>query len=128
MIMLDTHVWVYLISEDQKQLSPKALRAIKHADSLLISAITSWEAALLIKKGRLQVTLEMERWINYGLKYPKLKVIDINPEILIKSVMLDGLHPDPANRIIVATSLLHNSPLITNDKRLLEWEGVETIW
>ena len=128
MIMLDTHVWVYLISEEKSQLSPRAKKAIEDANSLLISAITCWEVALLIKKGRLKITMDTKRWINNGLKYPKLKVIDINSQILIQSVMLEGVHPDPADRIILATCLLNNLPLVTKDKKLLDWEGVETIW
>lgn len=128
MIMLDTHVWIYLISEDKGQISPKALEAIVDDHNLLISAMSCWEAALLIKRGRLNVAMEVGRWISNGLKYPNLKVIDVNPQILIKSVVIEGLHPDPADRIIAATCLLNNATLVTRDKRLHDWGGVRTIW
>mgnify|MGYP005725678515 CR=1 FL=1 len=128
MIALDTHVWVYLISDDKKQLSQNAIRKIDDASNLAISAISCWEAALLFKKGRLKVKLNFERWIQNGLKYPKLKVVDPAPQILIKSVLLDGLHPDPADRIIAATCLLNQLPLITKDQQLHKWNGIETIW
>jgi PIN domain nuclease of toxin-antitoxin system len=39
----------------------------------------------------------------------------------ILSVQLEGLHPDPADRFIVATAIAHGATLMTADAKLLRW-------
>jgi PIN domain nuclease of toxin-antitoxin system len=38
------------------------------------------------------------------------------------------LHDDPADRIIVATSLVLGLALVTKDRRLLDYEHAKTLW
>lgn len=40
----------------------------------------------------------------------------------------EGLHGDPADRLIVATARQHGVPLVTKDTALRAFAGVETIW
>jgi len=128
MIMLDTHIWIYLVSGKSDKIPEKAKNAISKSQTLLLSAISCWEVALLAKKKRLILTMKTERWINNALNYPKLKVLDLTPGILVKSVLLDEFHPDPADRMIVAVCHLNSIPLITADRKIQQWAGIETIW
>src|SRR5206468_2160865 len=57
MILLDTHVLVWAVAESRR-LSRAAAAAIRKArgeDGLAISAITLWELAALVARGRIQV-------------------------------------------------------------------------
>lgn len=128
MILLDTHIWIYLVSGQLEKLSEKASKEINKSQNLALCAISCWEAALLVKKKRLKLNMDTEIWIINALNYPNLSVFDLTPDILVKSVMLEKLHPDPADRMIATTCLLNSLPLITADKKLHQWGKIKTIW
>jgi len=39
-----------------------------------------------------------------------------------------GFHKDPADQIIVATALVHQLHLISDDARIRKWGGVPLLW
>ena len=48
--------------------------------------------------------------------------IPVDGEIGIRANALQDFHPDPADRIIVATAL-NGRRLVTADERILDWSG-----
>lgn len=126
-VMIDTHVWVFYVTGMKDQISSSALSALKKARILHISAISCWEVALLVKKRRLGID-NVEQWLQDAIRYPGIELLGLSPEILIHSVFLEGLHPDPADRMIVATCELESLPLVTADRRIRNWDKIETIW
>ena len=131
MILLDTHAWIWFISNPE-YLSKRADKAVKGAvkdKSILISSISAWELALLVKKKRLKLTLEVTDWIAKSESLPFIQFLPVTNSIAVKSVNLPlPLHPDPADRIIIATALSVGAPLVTSDKKLLSYSPVKTIW
>ena len=131
MIVLDTHTWIWFISKPEV-LSKRAKKAVSAAvkeKSVLISSISAWEVALLVIKKRLTLSLDVTDWIAKSEGLPFIQFIEISNAIAIKSVNLpQPLHPDPADRIIIATALSVGVPLVTKDKKLLNYPHVETIW
>lgn len=131
MIVLDTHVWIWFISNPEN-LSKKAEKAISTAvkdKSVLISSISSWELAFLVQKKRLKLTLEITDWIAKSEGLPFIRFVPVTNSIAVKSVNLPTpFHPDPADRIIIATALSVGAPLVTKDKKLLEYSSIKTIW
>ncbi|MCK5094899.1 MAG: PIN domain-containing protein, partial [Spirochaetes bacterium] len=58
-----------------------------------------------------------------------IQVDPITPEIARMSVEFDdSVNSDPADRIIAATSLIENAPLVTADKNLINAKAINTIW
>ena len=131
MILLDTHAWIWFISNPEK-LSAKAEKAIKKArqeNDILISSISAWEVALLVSKKRLELTLDVSEWISSSEKLPFIHFIPIDNGIAVRSVYLpQPLYKDPADRIIVATSLKYGAPIITMDEKILGFPHVQSIW
>ncbi|MBI2267423.1 MAG: type II toxin-antitoxin system VapC family toxin [Armatimonadetes bacterium] len=131
MILLDTHVWVWWIG-DPERLSKKALTAIENAISLhaaYVSSISAWEVAVLAKKGRLQLTVEVRDWIGLAESLPSFRFVPVDNRIAVNSVFLKGeVHDDPADRIIIATALALGASLVTKDKRIRGCRWVDTIW
>ena len=131
MIMLDTHTWIWFISKPEV-LSKRAKKAVSAAvkeKSVLISSISAWEVALLVIKKRLTLSLDVTDWIAKSEGLPFIQFIEISNSIAVKSVNLpQPLHPDPADRIIIATALSAGVPLVTKDKKLLNYPHVKTIW
>ena len=131
MIVLDTHTWIWFISKPEV-LSKRAKKAVSAAvkeKSVLISSISAWEVALLVIKKRFTLSLDVNDWIAKSEGLPFIQFIEISNAIAIKSVNLpQPLHPDPADRIIIATALSAGVPLVTKDKKLLNYPHVKTIW
>ena len=53
---------------------------------------------------------------------------DITPKIAEISTYLTDLKGDPADRIIAATSIVENAPLITADEAIRNSKYVKTVW
>ncbi len=131
MIVLDTHVWVWFISNPEL-LSKRAEKAINKAvqkENLLISSISAWELALLVKENRLSLALDVADWIAKSESLPFIQFVPVTNSIAVKSVNLpDPFHPDPADRIIIATALSHGAQIVSKDKKMLVYSQIQTIW
>jgi PIN domain nuclease of toxin-antitoxin system len=128
MIILDTHAWIWYVTESDK-ISINALNKIKDVDVCGVSAISCWEIAMLISKGRLKLNVSTKEWINKALNYNKIELIPLSPDLSITSTELDkSFHNDPADRIITATALVFDCELITKDKKISNYSKVKTIW
>jgi PIN domain nuclease of toxin-antitoxin system len=129
MILLDTCaiIWDAL---DRDQLSADAKNAITLNDrELMICDISLWEIAMLIKKKRLVVDGTASGFINLLLQSRNYLVQEITPEIAELSVNFGvELNNDPADRLIAATSVLGNVPVVTADNNLRVASLLETIW
>lgn len=131
MILLDTCavIWDAL---DQSKLTDKALKAINKADefnALIISDISLWEIAMLIKNERLKIDATAVNFIHLYLQTRSISVVQISPEIAELSVNFGAeINGDPADRIIAATSIIQNAQLVTADKNLIRSDAVETLW
>lgn len=131
MILMDTCAIIWDALEPQ-QLTAKALKAINKADNhnaLIIADISLWEISMLIKKGRIRIDTSPTNFINLFLQSRNISVVAISPEIADLSVNFGSeLNADPADRIIAATSIIHNAQLVTADKNLRFSKLIDTIW
>lgn len=131
MIVLDTHAWIWFASNPEN-LSKKAQKAVEVAreeKGVLISSISVWEIALLVAKKRLKLTLDLTDWVAKSEILPFIQFIPVTNSIAIKAVNLPGwLHPDPADRIIIATALSVGAALVTKDKKISSYGHVKTVW
>jgi len=126
-IVLDTHAWLWWLNEPSR-LSRGAASAIDDADDLGISAISLWEFALLIERRSVEPRIDPLEWLEAALSVPRVELLDLTPAVAMGSSRLEGFHRDPADRLIVATALANDAPLVTKDERIRRWEGVRTIW
>ncbi len=129
MIVLDTHVWFYWVNDNIDEISGKALEAIRSSDSLGVSIISCWEIAMLVAKGRLKLSVDVAHWVHNALKYPGIRLLGIDPAIAVLATRLPGeFHGDPADRLIAATCMTQNAPLLSKDKRMYSWGNINVIW
>ncbi len=116
--LLDTHAWLWLILGD-----PRA-EAIKNLpdDSIFgISSITLWETILLHQKNRIHLHLSPQEFIDTYTESIGIQIIDLSKPILFELLKLpQTFHDDPDDRMITATALHHQVPLITADRRIIE--------
>ena len=131
MIVLDTHAWVWFVSNPELLSKParKAVDAAMEQKEIFISCISAWEVALLVAKKRLRLTLEVPDWIAKSERLPFFHFLPVDNSIAVKSVNLpQPLHSDPADRIIIATAITIAAPVVTKDEKLLNYPHVKTIW
>jgi PIN domain nuclease of toxin-antitoxin system len=128
MIILDTHAWIWWANESG-QLPEAARRFIDQADRIGVPAICCWELAMLVVKERIGLNMDVEVWIDLALQRPGVELLPLTPEIAVLSTRLPGeFHGDPADRLIVASSLARNAPLVTRDEKITDWGFVSVHW
>jgi PIN domain nuclease of toxin-antitoxin system len=111
------------------QAAAEAITRAAEAERVYVSSISCWEVALLVRRGRLQLTQPVDAWIAHSEELPFLTFVPVDNAIARRSVDLPGeLHADPADRMIVATALTLGAPLVTRDDKLWRYPFVETIW
>lgn len=123
MILLDTHVLLWLRSGDRR-LGAGARSEIERAwraGEVCVSAISFWEVAQLKAKGRIRFPEEVAEWRREQIEQGVVEVA-VDGEIGIRAANLPGLVADPADRLIVATAL-GGHRLVTADRRLIDWPG-----
>jgi len=125
-LVIDTHVLVWLL-EKNKQLGATAREALKKAASvhaLYVPAITPWEIAMLVSKGKLTLKRDVGEWLESAFKLPGLRLEPLSPAVAVASTRLPGeINNDPADRIIVATARHLGVPLVTADENLLSYSA-----
>jgi PIN domain nuclease of toxin-antitoxin system len=131
LIVLDTHVWVWWVASPE-QISGPAQEEIERAmerGEVFISSISCWEIALLIRKGRLELTIPVADWIARSESLPFVRFVPLDNRIALRSNQLAGdFHEDPADRVILATALTLGAPLISKDRKIRDYPHVKTIW
>lgn len=129
MIVLDTHILIWWINREQ-QLPKQVLSYIEnHRGQIALSAISLWEIAMLVKKDRLQFSIDVRAWINKVVQLPYLQLVAPDHTILVQSVFLpEPFHADPADRIIVATALILKATLVTKDEKIRKYPHIDSYW
>jgi PIN domain nuclease of toxin-antitoxin system len=126
MIVLDTHMWVWWVHDDQ-QLSKEYKEYIEQNEqsSIGISAISCWEVAKLVEYGRLTLPIAITDWFDQALAYPGVRLLGLTPPIAVESTQLPSpFHKDPADQIIVATARVYDVLLLTIDEKIRQYPHV----
>jgi len=126
-IVVDTHTLIWWIN-DPSELSDRAAAEINSSDQVAFSAISCWEVAMLVWRGRISLNREVVEWWNALSVVPHVTMLPLTPEIGATAAELGDVLRDPADCLIVATSLKHHSRLVTRDGRIRDAQIVATVW
>ena len=84
---------------------------------------------MLAAKNRIGLSMDVQVWIDLALQKEKVQIVPLSPEIAVLSSRLPGeFHGDPADRLIVATSLAYKALLVSKDSKISNCSFVRTIW
>lgn len=94
--------------------------------NVLVSSISFWEIALLVKKKRVEIS-DARSWCNEILNNTNIRLIDPTPLEMIASTLLPDHHNDPFDRLLIAQANQHGAILVTGDKVMQQYD-VATFW
>jgi PIN domain nuclease of toxin-antitoxin system len=115
-VLLDTHV-VHWWSAEPQRVSGPARELLDRADELAVAAISWFELAWLARNERILLNVPIRSWLE-GLA-AQVRTIGVTPAIADTAVTLPPSFPrDPADRLIYATAIESDLPLVTKDRAI----------
>ena len=128
MIVLDTHIWVWWV-DNSPRLTERLRELVEDHQSsgLGVSIFSCWEVAKLVEKGRMELTCPVSEWLDAGLAYPSVQLLELTLPIVVQATQLEGFHNDPADQIIVATAQVNGCPLLTIDTKIVNYPPVQVL-
>jgi PIN domain nuclease of toxin-antitoxin system len=117
MLLLDTHILLWWINGSLEKLPGHLLARIEEAESLAISAISCFEIEWLARHGRIELEISLDEWFSSIFSETGIICMPVSGEIARLAASLPEHHKDPQDRLIIATAIIHNSPVISADKQ-----------
>ena len=119
MILLDTQVLIWTVSSPERlsKAATRAVRAAAREGGIAVAAITLWEIAFLMRRGRLRPSGTVEAALGDMLSRSGTAVRPLTPAVAAIATQLPDAFPrDPADRLIAATAMAaaRSEPAPTN--------------
>lgn len=106
----------------------KVIEDAEARDGLFMSATTLWEIAMLAERGRIDLNIPTEAWLDAVARAPNLHIVQLSPGIAVDSVRLVGFpNRDPADRIIIATARSLDASVLSADRDILDYGGTGAV-
>lgn len=121
-LLLDTHVWIWLLDDREDLTNPKVWSRLDLAATegrLFVSDISFWEVALKSARGRITLAPDAALWLGRAERAPGITYLPLDRAVLIGSTRLKNFHADPADRVLVTSARLHALTLATADAAVL---------
>ena len=123
-LLLDTHIWLWSLSEPRR-VGRGVLVHLKNQDNeLWLSPMSTYEALTLYYKGRFEIDGDLSEWLARATA--GTREAPLTHEIALVARQL-SMHQDPADRILAATAEVLDLTLVTADERLLGLGTIRTL-
>ncbi len=115
MIVLDTHIWFWMVTQDWKRFPAAWRNDIELTDQVGVSPISCYEIVLAEERGRLELPCTAEDWFRDALEPMDIVLLPLNAAVACRAVELSPVHKDPFDRLIIATALVYDGRLASVD-------------
>jgi PIN domain nuclease of toxin-antitoxin system len=126
--LLDTHTALWYFDGDGK-LSKTAKEIIynfSNSSPIYMSIASAWEVAIKLSIGKLDIVNNTEDFLQEA-ENNEIIILPIKPAYLTVLETLPMIHRDPFDRLLIATALVEEMTLITDDENIAKYEVVQ-IW
>jgi PIN domain nuclease of toxin-antitoxin system len=128
-ILLDTHALLWW-ALDPDQLSDTAINAVTSMERVggYASSISIWELGIKVRRGLLELPITVDELARRIERGGVVELVAVDTTTWLRTLSLDWAHRDPADRVIVATALMKEVPVLTKDRILHDFRGVQCLW
>ena len=119
-MILDTCALLWLASGGKK-LSRATLKEINEAPAVYVSAISGFEIALKVARGKLILPHPPREWFEQVVEHHGLSVLPLDLAACIAAAELPWIHNDPCDRFIIATAKLNDLTVVTADEHFVKY-------
>lgn len=127
----DSHGLIWYASGRRRKLGAKAKRLFDRADrgqaAIYIPTIVLVEIAEASHRGTVQLEGGFATWCDRLVSSPYFIPVELSVDVVIKAEELYGIK-ERGDRLIAATAVALNLPLLTRDPSIAEAAGVDVIW
>ena len=113
-LLLDTHMLLWFAAGDE-QLGEKARHAIADpANTVLVSVVSLWEAAIKVRIGKLEVDIPALIQDSVGAGFDLLDLTPAHVERLL-ALPISERHRDPFDHLLLAQAAAEEAVFVTDD-------------
>lgn len=127
MLLLDTHICLWWINGTPGKLPRRLIERIENAESVAFSAISCFEIEWLARHGRIELEISLDEWFSSVFSETGIICMPVTAEIARLAASLPEHHKDPQDRLIIATAIIHNSPVISADTQFSSYEEIRQL-
>ena len=124
-VLIDTHVWIGHFAPEAYPMSAHARSAVSSAQlsgGMLVPDVAAWEIALKAGRGSMRLQLPVREWIDRARSAPGTRMVPFTVELMMRTAELPlGAPTDPFDRAIIVTAMAVGAPLVTADRRIIQW-------
>lgn len=117
-LLLDTHVWLWMIAEDERLNEPTRAALSDPENDIYLSAAAVWELAIKHAAGKLKYTGSPAIQVPLHIKRSGVLPLPITAEHVLAAATLPMHHSDPFDRMMIAQALAEELTMATADDRL----------
>lgn len=114
-LLLDTHVWLWWQMAPQR-LRPEAANAIAdHSSDVYLSTVSSWEMAIKIAAGKLQLPRALHEMVSESLTTDTMRSLPVQHTHCFDIAGLPMHHRDPFDRMLIAQARAEKLTVVAAD-------------
>ncbi len=126
--LLDTHAFVWAVTNPSRLGSDSAARIEDAKCELLVSAATAWELAIKVRLGKFPEAEPLVAQYDRLVQRLGATHLPIGNDHALRAGGLAWSHRDPFDRVLAAQAMLEQYCLITRDREFASLGGLEIVW
>jgi PIN domain nuclease of toxin-antitoxin system len=121
-LLLDTHVWLWWQMAPERLSNTARERIADPATVVLLSTVSTWEMAIKVAAGKLQLPRAMDEMIPESLLRDGFGSLPLQHHHCFELSRLPMHHRDPFDRMLIAQAKADRLTLVTVDRQLERYE------
>jgi PIN domain nuclease of toxin-antitoxin system len=120
-LLLDTHVFLWLITGDQRMPPSHRQTLGDPANDVFLSVAAVWEATVKYQLGKLPLPEPPERYLPSRRQLHNVASLPLDEESILRLPSLPLHHRDPFDRMMICQALEHGMTIVTVDSAIKQY-------